>query len=270
MNLKEKSVLITGASSGIGAATAREFARQGAQLILLARNESNLASVADEVEKIGASASFYSVDLSDSEATEAVITKIQKEQGTPDVLINNAGAGIWKPIDETSIEEAKSMMAVPYFAAFHLTRLFLPEMLKRNNGHIINMTSAAAYIPVPGSMAYSVARWAMRSFNETLRADLKGSGVKATLIAPGKVSSPYFANNPGTEENIPKIATLPVIYPTLTEEQVALSIVRVIGKNKKEVIIPFNLGVTVRLRSIFPWMVDWLIASTGWKRARHQ
>jgi short-subunit dehydrogenase len=182
--------------------------------------------------------------------------------GTPDIVINSAGIGRWLFAEETSPAEAVRMMAAPYFAAFYITRAFLPDMLKRHSGHVVNINSPASRVPWPGSTAYAAARWAMKGFTEALRADFWRTGLRVTSIVAGKVDTPYFIHNPGTVERSPTIARL---IPTLTPEQVAGSIVRAIEHNQREVVIPFMLRVFYAAHSVLPRLVERIVCSTGWQ-----
>ena len=146
MNIEHKTALITGASSGIGAAVAKAMARAGGQVLLLARRKAALEQVAAEITAGGGKAMVYPVDVSDAGAVAKVANKITEEVGPPDIIINNAGAGRFLFVDETSPQEAVQIMAVPYFAAFYITRAFLADMLKRNSGHIVNISSAASRV----------------------------------------------------------------------------------------------------------------------------
>jgi short-subunit dehydrogenase len=137
-------------------------------------------------------------------------------------------------------------------------------MLRRNSGQIVNMTSPAAYMPWPGASAYTAARWAMRGFSGALRADLSGTGIGVTLVAPGRVDTAYFANNPGSEERIPTIAR---IYGTLTPQQVGAAIAQAVEREQREVIVPFTLRLTIMLHNVLPGPIDWVLAKTGWKRS---
>ncbi len=122
------------------------------------------------------------------------------------MLVNNAGSrALARAVDENEPGESERQMSVPYLAAFELTRALAPAMIERGSGHIVNMTSAAAYFYFPGANGYATARWAMRAFNEHLREDLRGTGVGVTLIVPAEVDSPYFDNNPGSRERVPRI-----------------------------------------------------------------
>lgn len=265
MKIQGKSVLITGASSGIGAALARAVAGAGGRPLLLARREAELRQVADSLGP-GAEARVYPVDLSDPKAVDDVAERITAEVGTPDVLVNNAGAGRWKFVDETSPEEAMQMMAVPYFAAFCITHAFLPTMIRRGTGHIVNVSSVASHFVWPGATAYTAARWAVRGFTEALRADLKGTGVGITLFECGVVKSPYWDHNPGSRERVPKMGNL---VPELTPEQAASAIIRGIEHNRHYVVIPFMMRMTILQHAVAPGVVQWLMTATGYRRPAH-
>lgn len=262
MRITGRLVLITGASSGIGAETARLVARRGGRVLLLARTRGALDAVAADIRKQGGEAGVYPVDLSDPVAVDRITAAIAREAGTPDVLVNNAGAGRWRSVEETTTEEAAQMMAVPYLAAFGVTRAFLPSMRARGSGHIVNMSSVVGYVGIPGAAGYATARWAMRGFTEALRADLAGTGIGVTLIAPGKVDSPFFAHNPGSEERIPGIARL---YRTLSTEEVAAAVVRAVERNQREVVMPALLKLTILTHRVLPRLVQGLLVRTGWR-----
>ena len=141
------------------------------------------------------------------------------------------------------------MMASPYFAAFFVTRAFLPDMLKRNSGYIINMTSAASRLAWPGATAYIAARWAMHGYTEALRADLNGTGIRVMLVSFAKVASSYWENNPGSEERLPKAQSM---MRVLTPEEAAAAIISGVRRNKCEVMAPFMLRIVFALNRFFP------------------
>ena len=262
--IKDRIVVVTGASSGIGATAAKAIARRGGRVVLLARTQSALEAVAAEIAADGGEASAYPADLTDAEAVDRVAKAVRDEIGIPDIVINNAGAGRWLFVVETSPTEMAQMMAAPYFAAFYVTRAFLPEMLKRGRGHFVSVGSPASLLPWPGAAAYTAARLALHGFTEALRADLYGTGLRVTMVIAGKVDSPYWAHNPGSEERAPKIARL---IPTLKVEQVVEAIVRAVEGNRRQVIVPFMLRLFAALYRFFPRPVEGLVHGTGWRRS---
>jgi len=206
--LKDKIVLITGASSGIGDETANAFAKAGASVILIARNSDKLTQLASSITKNGGIVFTYPLDINDFKEVIEQTNLIKKEIGIPDIIINNAGSGIWKHNEDTEWEEISEFMAVPYFGAFYITKAFLPEMLQRKTGHIVYMTSYAGFISFSGATAYIVARKAMIGFHEALSADLYKTGIKCSLAYFAKVTSTYWQNNPGSEEKLPRSQAL--------------------------------------------------------------
>lgn len=264
MNISGKTALVTGASSGIGAAIAKELAKRGARVILLARNEARLEQVALQIKAFGGKADYYVVDLADAELISDVAKRIEVEIGTPDILVNNAGRGQWKFIQDTSSDEAMHMMDVPYFAAFNLTRAFLPEMLKRNSGQIVNISSVSSRFVWPGATAYHAARWAVKGFTEALRADLYKTDIGVTLFESGVVESEYWQHNPGSRERVPKIAKM---IPDLSPDQVAVAIAKGIEKNKRRIVIPFMMKTVCLQHFLFPGIVQWLMTVTGYHRS---
>jgi uncharacterized protein len=264
MKIRGKLVVITGASSGIGEATARAVARKGGKVILLARSKTELERVAGEIRALGGSASFFPVDLSNAGDLSRAAQTIIAEQGAPDIVINNAGAGRWLTVGEAGEGDAQQMMAVPYIAAFDLTRAFLPHMLERGSGHIVNVTSVASFLVWPGAAAYTAARWAMAGFTRALQAELRGSGVSATLAVFGSVSSPYWKHNPGSKERLPRINGL---ITTLTPEQTARAIVRGIEWNARNVIKPGIFRLLFLLNALFPGTTG-MFMRIGWKRSQ--
>jgi short-subunit dehydrogenase len=263
MDLKNKLMLITGASSGIGAATAKLAAKEGARVILVARSKDKLEQVAEEIHRAGGIAYAQALDVTDPQAVAALEKSITAELGAPDILFNNAGGGRWLRTEETSPEEAAEMMAAPYLAAFYVTRAFLPAMLKRDSGLVINMTSIGGFMPWPAATAYLAARYAMRGFHEGLRADLYGSKVRAMLTAFAKVESEYWQKNPESLKNLPAAQKM---IPVLTSEQTARAIVNGIRWNLPVVFAPLMMWVILTLSYIFPQITNWLLFNTGNKR----
>ncbi len=260
----KKLAVITGASSGIGAATARELASAGWSVVLVARNRKSLESLEAEIRVLGGSAIAKPADAADDMAVVSLAHEIIAEQGTPDVLINCAGAGKWKFIEETPPSEARAMMDAPFFAAYNFTHAFMPAMLLARRGQIIHVNSPASGVGWPGATAYTAARWALRGLHEALCLDLAGTGVRSTHIVFGKVTSDYFTNNPGSEEHLPAVARF---VPLLSPEECAKVIFRTIKKPRREVIFPFTLRLFYWANALFPGVVRELAIRTGRRHA---
>ncbi|MPZ37310.1 MAG: SDR family NAD(P)-dependent oxidoreductase [Rhizobiales bacterium] len=261
MNISGCTAIITGASSGIGAATARALAAKGARVVLIARDQQRLEAVASAIQQSNGQVQIYPADLSDAAAVAAVASTILDGVGAPNILINNAGAGRWLSVLETSAKDVEEMMAVPYFAAFNLTRELLPAMKRRGSGCIVNVTSVASRLTWPGATAYIAARRAMDGFDQGLRLELAGSGIRVMLAMFGSIETAYWANNPGSRERLPRITSL---TPTLTEEQVAAAIVSGIEANRRLVLKPSIFRFVLGLNALFPRTTERLML-WGWR-----
>jgi short-subunit dehydrogenase len=251
--MASKLVVVTGASSGIGEATATRYGASGVDVVLLARSADRLDAVAKSIRAAGGNATTYPVDLADSRATEETAARIKRDLGTPDILVNNAGAGPWLPMAETTAEEALRMIEVPYLAGFNLTRTFLPAMLARRSGAIAFITSPASYLAWPRASAYIAARRAVAGLAETLQSELKGTGVAVTLVVLGTVETPYWQHNPGSRENMPK--TNPRLVPVLTPDEAASAIVDGIAQGRAFVVKPGIYRPLFALNALFPRLI---------------
>ena len=260
--LDGKLALVTGASSGIGVEIAKAIAARGARVLLVARGREGLEATASEITTAGGAAAALTADLADVADVQRLAAEVLAGPGAPDVLVNNAGAGRWRAIDETDPGEAQRAVALPNLAAFELTRELVPAMIARGSGHILNMTSAAGFVTIPGANAYGVARWAMRAFSYQLTDDLRGTGVGVSLLVPSEVDSPYFDNNPGSRERIPGIAKL---IGTMTEANVAAAAVRTIEREQRQVLVPWRLSLLYRTTP--PPLMRALMRRTGWRRS---
>ena len=256
----QKIALITGASSGIGAEAARELAGIGFQVILVARNETNLAEVAAS---IGPMVSFEACDAASAQEVLAMADRVRKNHGIPDVIINCAGAGQWKRIEDTSPVEAVAMIGAPYLAAFNVTHAFMRDMLGRRSGTILHINSLACYMAWPSSVGYTAARCALRGLHESLCQDLAGTGVQSCHIVFGKVDSGYFEHNPGTAANLPGIAKT---IRTLSPVECGRVIAGVVARPRRETICPFMLRVFCWNNRFAPSLGRWLMRVTGARR----
>jgi uncharacterized protein len=256
MKLAGKLSIVTGASSGIGAATARALAARGSQVILVARNASRLNAVADEIRAAGGRAETAVADLGGAAAVADLARDLHGRFGPPDLLVNNAGAGRWLSVVETSADAAAQMLAVPYLAAFNLTRELLPPMLARGSGRIVNVTSVAARLAWPGATAYIAARRAMEGFHAGLRAELRGTGVGATLAVLGTVETPYWDHNPGSRERLPPGGRG---IRTLTSARAARAIVSAVEGDRPMVVKPGVFKLLFLLAALWPGLTERMI-----------
>ena len=221
---------------------------------MLARNEAKLDEVAAAIRRDGGAASPYAVDLADANAIAETSARIKREAGTPDILINNAGAGRWLSVLETSAEEALAMIEVPYLAAFNLTRAFLPEMIARGNGAIACITSPASYVVWPNAAAYTAARHALLGFTESLRADLRGTGLSKSLSSClDRSRLPIGSTIPAAASTCPK--SNPILAPILTAEQAAQAIVQGVERRQRRVVKPAILRALFLLNAFAPGLV---------------
>jgi NADP-dependent 3-hydroxy acid dehydrogenase YdfG len=233
-------------------------------VVLVARSADKLERLTGEIEAAGGRAASCPADVSDHRAVAQMAAQVSAEVGTPDVIVNNAGAGRWLFVEETDPEELVRMTAVPYHAAVFVTRAFIEEMLARGSGWIVNVNTPVSRIAWPGALGYGGARWAMRGFSALLRADLRGTGIGVSEVTPAKVSSDYFEANPGAEERIPRIARF---MRSLTPEQVAEALAGAVERERREVTIPFELRILHLFARDFTRVSEWLAWRTGARRS---
>ena len=265
MNLKGSIVIITGASSGIGEASAKRLAQAGARVILLARSIQNLERVKLEINALGGEAQIFSLDLGDQVAVSRVAQSIQDNIGIPDAMIHSAGAGRWLWLEETTAQEAKTMMDAPFFGAMWLTQAFLPAMLERHSGRIVFIGSPAAWVAWSGATVYAASRWALRGLYEALRADLVGTGVGVSMIVSGQVKSPYFEHNPGVIERFPSLGKL---IPAVTPEDVARAVQTALERESRIIVLPWMVRTMLIFNQMLPRLVEWLVISSSYKPKR--
>jgi len=188
-----KKVLITGASSGIGEACARRFAASGAHLFLAARREERLVRLKEELEGAhGVTVRTKRLDIRDREAVEEFSREVEREIVAPDVLVNNAGLAIGLgKFFEGSFEDWDQMIETNITGLLNVSRLVVPLMVKRNQGHIVNIGSVAGHIVYPGGNVYNASKFAVRALNQAMNIDLVGTKIRVSSIDPGAVETEF-------------------------------------------------------------------------------
>lgn len=255
--------VVTGASSGIGAATARLLGAGGWTVVLVARRADRLADVARDVEAAGGRALVEPLDAADGGAVDAMAARVLDAVGVPDAIVNSAGAGVWRWMEDTSHDELASMLGAPFLAAWNVSHAFMPGMLERRHGVIVHVGSPASVAPWPGATGYTTSRWALRGLHEALRQDLAGTGVRTCHVLFGEVSSEYFDANPDTHEHIPRVGRL---IPTITPERAARVVLRTIGRPRTQVFDPPMLVAMQLANRLSPALVALLARRTGRQR----
>ena len=187
-HFRTKTALITGASSGIGAAMARDLARRGAHLVLVARRAERLETLAGECRLFGVSVQVAPTDLADPAARTALAARFSDV----DVLINNAGLGVFGALAETEWERVETMLAVNITALTHLIRLFATPMIARGYGRIMLVASTAAFQPVPLYAAYAASKSYVLSLGEALDVEMAARGVRVSVLCPGVTETEFF------------------------------------------------------------------------------
>ncbi|WP_298181155.1 SDR family oxidoreductase [Saccharomonospora sp.] len=183
-------VVITGAGKGIGRATALEFAREGADLVLADIDPASLSDTADEVRGLGIAVTTRRVDVADGEAMRAFADSVVAECGVPDIVVNNAGVGLAGSVLDTTEEEWRRHLDVNFWGVLHGCRLFAARMVERGEGgHLVNIASMAAYLPNATLPAYSTGKAAVLMLSESLRAELGASGIGVSAVCPGFVAT---------------------------------------------------------------------------------
>jgi uncharacterized protein len=199
-----ETVLITGASSGIGLELAKCFAADGSRLILVARNQDALHALADELRlKYKVETIILSADLSLPEAPKQLVEKLAAQKLSVDVLVNNAGFGLHGEFREMSLQKQLEIIKVNVCALVELTGLILPEMLQRGAGGILNVGSVAGFIPGPYLAIYYASKAFVQSFSEALAEELDGTGVSMTVLCPGPTETNF--NNVARGDKVRKL-----------------------------------------------------------------
>ncbi len=231
--------LVTGASTGIGHALAKELAARGWAVGLLARRGDLLAALADELAAIGARVAWASADVTDRAATEGAVASIVAALGPVDLLVANAGGSEPSPAHTVPVDAAIRVMQLNYFGVLHAVGAVLPAMLARRSGHLAVVSSVASFRGMPQHGAYCASKAAVSTLFEAFRIDLRGSGIDVTTIHPGFVETPLTAKN---KHPMPFLLTAPAAARIVAD-----------GLEARRVDITFPW----QLRIVMGWLLRW-------------
>ncbi len=230
----DKRVIVTGASSGIGAATARQFAAEGACVVLVARRKETLEAIARE---IGAERTLVVAgDVTDPAAMQMMLERTQGHFGRVDILVNNAGFHARGQLEQCCPEDLTRMIDVNLKAPVTLCRMALPYLRRAGGGAIVNVASLAGRVPGGGAATYSATKFGLRAFSLSLAEELEGSGITVSVVSPGLVDTPFFA------DQVERVTPMAFSQPMSTAEEVAERILACAFDGRRERAVPQLAG----------------------------
>jgi NAD(P)-dependent dehydrogenase (short-subunit alcohol dehydrogenase family) len=253
-------VVITGASGGVGRATAREFAKHGAAVGLIARGRAGLRAAAEEVEGLGATAYAHRADVADFEQMRAAAAAIEERLGPIDVWVNNAMTTVFAFIDDVEPDEFERATRVTYLGAVWGSKVALERMLPRDRGTIVQVGSALAYRGIPLQAPYCGAKHAMKGFQEALRCELRhrGSNVHVTMVQLPGMNTPQFYHC------LSKMPRHPMPVPPIYQPEVAARAVYWAAHHRRrELYVGFPTVYTIIGNKLAPWLAERYLAKTA-------
>lgn len=259
---KDKVIVITGATGGVGRATAWEFAKQGAKIALLARDPEQLEGTKKEVEQHGGQALTIEVDVADADAVEAAAERTERELGPIDVWVNNAMNSVFAPFKEITPQEFKRVTEVTYLGTVYGAMAALKRMLPRDSGSIVFVGSALAYRGIPLQSAYCGSKHGIQGFYDSLRTELlhDKSNIKISMVQLPALNTTQFGWVLSKLPNKPR--PMGKVYQP---EVAARAVVFAAAHNRREILVGFPTFQAVIGNKIAPWFADWVLARNGYK-----
>jgi uncharacterized protein len=254
--LKGKTVLVTGASSGIGRSTVLDFAKEHVKaIILVSRNKERLSQISSQISDQCESTSF-SCDVSNKSEVLQMANEVLSIYDHVDILVNNAGIGILGKVADQSIEEIELVTKTNYLGMIYCTKAFLDSMLRKKNGHIVNVASLAASFGIPGLAAYCGSKFAMLGFSESLQNELFGTGIRVTVVSPIGVKTNFF-HHPSFGN---KFKNRERFY--LDPHTVSNAIIRASTSSRLEIVVPFYMRGGIWLKHTIPYLVNPIVGAS--------
>ncbi len=264
--LKNKVVLITGASSGFGEDAALLFAQEGCKVVLAARRIDRLQNLAAKIQDAGGEAMAIPVDIMDATDVINMVATTIDLYGQIDILFNNAGLGRVEWFENHTAErDINTLVHVNLISLMQVTREVLPHMLKRGEGHIINMGSVSSFLAVPLISSYAASKFGVRAFTDSLRREVAPLGIKVSGIYPGPAST-EFGQHVGKNAAYNGVRSL--LGTRMTPEYVARRVVDVAKRPRRSLIIPWRFRIIIALDMLFPVLFDWI--SYNFSRKNHK
>jgi NADP-dependent 3-hydroxy acid dehydrogenase YdfG len=257
INLKDKVVLITGASSGFGGDAARLFAAQGAHVILVARRLERLQDAVERIQAAGGNAMAVPVDVNNRADIQNMVQKVIEIYGHIDILFNNAGFGRLNWFDELEpVHDIQTQVNVNLTGLMQVTHAVLPGMIARRRGHIINISSVAGWIAVPMYTVYAATKYGVRGFTDALRREVSTLGIHVSGIYPGPAHTEFGQNSrPSSSTSNFKLPE----WSFLTSEYVASKVVQVALRPRRNLILPWWFRSVLWADALLPGGVDWFV-----------
>ena len=249
---QDKVAVVTGASSGIGRATALALAEHGAPLVVAARNQVGLQEVARAIEERGREALVVPTDVTQQDQVERLVQATLARWGRVDILVANAGAYVRSRIERVTVADCERSLAVNFYGALYAILAVLPQMRRQGSGHLVLVTSMDGRKGLPLDAPYVVAKFALSGLGDVLRQELHGTGIHTSIVYPGRVDTPMIAS-----------IEVPRISAKIPPEAVARAIIRAIHRRQAEVVLPFGAKLLDALDFLSPRLGDWAVRSFG-------
>lgn len=250
-DFRNKTVIVTGGSEGVGAAVARRFAAAGANLVLIARGREKLERLAEEL-RPKTRVLTCAMDVADEAAGPELLERAEREFGAIHVLVNNAGYHHRGPVEKVDARELGRMIDVNLKAPIILSRLALPYLRKAGDGAIINVASLAGRTPMPGAATYSASKFGLRAFTFALGEELAGAHIKVAVVSPGPIDTGFIMTN------IDAVADITFSQPLSTAYEVAEVVMDLVVNDTRERSMPPVSGWLTTLSYLFPRLGLWL------------